>query len=49
METGCFVSFEDRPALGIGMGLFESSLVLLEWTNLTAGLRGKTGIVGSRK
>ena len=38
---GCSVSFEDGPALGIGMGLFDSSLILLEWTHLTAGLGEK--------
>lgn len=41
METGCSVSFEHRPALGIGMGLVDSSLVLLEWTHLTMRLGGK--------
>lgn len=41
METGCSVSFEDGPTLGIGTGLFDASLILLERTHLTAGLRGK--------
>lgn len=41
MESGCSASFEDGPALGIGMGFFDSSLILLEWTHLTAGLGGK--------
>lgn len=39
VETGCSSSFEDEFALGFGMGeLFESSLIFLEWTRLTAGL-----------
>lgn len=41
METGCSASFEHRPALGIGTGLFDSSLILLAWTHLTARLGGK--------
>lgn len=41
MEMGCSVSFEDGPTLGIGTGLSDARLILLEWTHVTAGLRGK--------